>query len=219
MESVTTEHDKNQQQANPPVEEESKVDDEQKELDLVPKSELDKVVKESISRKERIKSLESKVDQLLEQRAKEKEDYKGLYETTRQRAEELEQKYESQTNAIAWNAKNTALRSEAQAQGILPQALDDLDAISHDDLVIETTSTGRFSVLGVKEKVQRLKSEKPHWFKSTKTRINSDTPDVTDAKVQAVTMEQLNKAKVDANKSGDWSQYEKLLRSYVAQNN
>jgi hypothetical protein len=138
-----------------------------------------------------------------------------LAELKQQEAESYREKYEGLTSTIVEDKKFSAVKTAAIQAGIRKDALDDLEFLSLEDVVIETTSTGRHNILGAEQFIAKLKTTRPHWFSSKTRGINADVPEVTGA--SKVTSQEIIKAENEARKSGDWAPVKKLYEQYTAQ--
>lgn len=115
--------------------------------------------------KKKVTELETRLGSAESERLREKGDYQALYEKEKQRADAAEQK---QKEVLGWAMETqrfNAVRTEAVAAGLKKEALGDLELLDlGNDVTVETTSRGRFIVNGAKERVEKLKTERSHWF-------------------------------------------------------
>lgn len=100
------------------------------------------------------------------ERLKAANDYKGLYETEKAKREASDKKLSDFTNWTIQTQRFNEVKVLAQAEGLKKEALSDLELIDMEDVKVETTSTGRFIVQGAKDRVEKLKTERPHWFQT-----------------------------------------------------
>lgn len=182
---------------------------------MVPKSELDRVLKDMHKYKATAKELESKVKTSEEQKLKEQEDWKEYAEIKEKEAQEAIQASDRLRESYVNEKKFSAIREAAMKAGIHQNAVSDLELLSLDSVVLEMTSTGKSNVLGADQFVSSLKTLKPHWFTSVKTNVNSSIPGVQSS--EPITAAQLVKASKDAEKSGDYTAYQNLNRQYQQQ--
>lgn len=84
----------------------------------------------------------------------------------RDKYEELLGENKNIRQTVASDKKFNAIEKFALEKGIRKEALEDLRMLDSDDVVIETTSTGRVNVLGASEFVDTIKESRPHWFKA-----------------------------------------------------
>lgn len=165
--------------------------------------------KEALELKARLKVEE-------DNKLKEKEQWKELYEkaeSERQKAEDHSKKLqESYINSQRFSA----LKSECQKLGILDSAARDLDMIDLEQVKFETTSTGRVNVLNAKEVAEDVKRTRPHWFgKPGVPSVNTSTPQVMGSG-EAMTYEQVMKLEQQWRKTKslqDEQAYKKALLS------
>lgn len=154
--------------------------------DMVPKKELEAVIKESIKRKQELADLKKQMDEsnkrlesFKTQGMKDKEMWKELAEQKEKEAKDLETKYSGLQNAIVRNEKFSALKTELYKLGIIPEALSDVGDDFIDMCEIETTSTGRHSVLNAKQVAETVKMKKPYIFgRPGNPNVNTTTPGV-----------------------------------------
>lgn len=110
---------------------------------------------------------QAKLAKAEEERLREKEDWKGLAEREKVRAEKLETDNKKLTDVFLRTQKYSAVKTAALEAGLLPEAMDDLDLLDIDGVTVEATNTGRYVVSGAKEFVEEIKGKKSHWFKKT----------------------------------------------------
>jgi hypothetical protein len=164
----------------------------------------------------KIAELEKQKDDARTNKLKEQEKFKELYEESEEKRLEAEEKANNLTDAIGIDKKYTAVKTKALQMGIRKEALDDLDLLDLDDLIVERTSTGRTTVLGVTEFVENMKITRPHWFGKKSAALNPGDPEVITSD-GTVTIEMVMKAEKGYKKSGDSTVYLKLLKQYKKQ--
>jgi hypothetical protein len=124
--------------------------------------------------KGRANELETRINELEEEKLREKENWKSLAERYKQDADKWKSEAENGKNLFANTQKFNAVKKVALEAGLLPEALDDLDLLNLEEVVVESTDQGRYAVHGVKEFVERLKTTKSHWFsKKQAPNVNS----------------------------------------------
>lgn len=148
-------------------------------VEMVPISELEKHVK-------MIKELEARENSAREAlKAREMSDlqknaeWQKVAEIKEKESIESKNKYNELKEAMVRREKYNALVQAALAGGILPEARGDLAHIDLKEMKIDTNDEGDFSVIGADKLVQKLKTLKPHWFKSLAPNINPTTPSAT----------------------------------------
>ena len=103
--------------------------------------------------------------------------FKALYEQEKSKRELAEQTAKRTRDTYIKDLKMKSIREEALKSGSHESAVDDLELLDHSLVEIETTSTGRYSVLGAKEFVDSIKEKRPYWFQDkTPPNINSGRP-------------------------------------------
>jgi hypothetical protein len=145
--------------------------DTQDEVKPVPKQVHDEVVQDLLKHKGTAKELEMKLQQIEREREqarldglKQKEEWQKVAQMKEKEAEELRQKLQKKDEMVSNYFKKSEVKAQAMKLGIRDQALQDLDLLPMDDVQLETTSTGKLNVLGADRYVEKLKTERPHWF-------------------------------------------------------
>jgi len=124
-----------------------------------------RAIDDMLDKKARLKEAEEKIAELERGKLQEKEEYKTLYEQTKADVDKWKTEAENGKKLFKHTQKYNAVKKAALESGMLPEALDDLDLLDLDSIVVETTDAGRYAVHGVKEFVEKLKTNKAHWFK------------------------------------------------------
>jgi seryl-tRNA synthetase len=178
------------------------------------KKELDKVLEDMHKFKNELKQTQGKLSELETERLKGAQDFKTLWEKSKAEKEEVVAERDTLKQAIFHTQKFDAVKTAALQAGILNEALSDLELLKlGDDVVVETTSHGRFLVHGAKEMVESLKKTKPHWFKKPGApNVNTGggaTSNDTPEELTALYMEEL--------RLKNQKKYKELLPTYVKQ--
>ena len=182
----------------------------------VSKAELEHALADLQKFKTRATELEGKAKKEEEARLRDTENWKKLYELKTQEAEEKDQKLNQIQESIVENAKFSAVKEAALKSGIRPEALGDLSLLGFRDVAIETTSNGNVIVLGADRFVEQLKTIRPHWFGKPAINLNGNIPGVT-GKGPIANESDLIKLSLEAQRSGDYTAYEKKLKEYRQQ--
>lgn len=185
------------------------------EVDVVPKSELQKVLNEVHSWKNKAKKYEETIKAKETDELKKREEWKKLAELKEQEAIDARKEADSIKSTLALEKKYGAIKEAAINAGLRKEALDDLYLLDFDDVQLETTSTGRINVLNTDKAIDRLKTLRPHWFASKKNPVNSDSPEVITG--DKVNLDQVLKAEENYKKSRsdkDYETYRELLLKY-----
>jgi len=111
-------------------------------------------------------ALAKELDNERQNKLKEQNNYKELWELEKNKRTQAEEKATRVTQSYFNGLKMSAIEQEAIKAGIHESALEDLSLLPNDIVQIETTSTGNAHVLGAKEFVDYLKEKKAHWFKN-----------------------------------------------------
>lgn len=102
---------------------------------------------------------------------REKEDFKGLAEREKARAEQAERERDEVKGWAHNSIKFDSVAQEAQKAGLSPNALEDLGLLDLEGVDVEVVKSpkgNRLQVSGAKEFVENLKKAKPHWFAQPK---------------------------------------------------
>lgn len=180
--------------------------------ELIPKKELERTLSDLHKYKQQAKELAEKQKNLELAQMREKQEWQKIAEVKEREAIEFREKYEAMQSAHVFDRKYSAVRDAALKAGIRAEAISDLELLPLNDVQIETTSTGRVNVLGVDDFIRKIKTTRPHWFGTSAARINSDTPEVVTGK--KATYEDLIAAEKEAKKTGDYSNYKKMLLEF-----
>ena len=128
------------------------------------KNDMHKYKREAQEAKEQRESYEAKLREIETEQQKSQGQYKELFEARDVAYGELEAKHKNFLNSVSEDKKLTAVREFAIKNNIRPEALDDLDMVALDSVVVENTDQGRQNVIGADHFVEKLKAAKPHWF-------------------------------------------------------
>lgn len=139
------------------------------------KEDMFRYKREAKSAAEERQKLQAELEKVQTDQMKQKNQYKELYEQASNKAQEVEQKYSRLQESLVINEKLKAIERAALKHGIRENALEDLSMLNTDDVIVETTSTGRVNVVGADEFVSKLKSVKSHWFAKSAPNINNST--------------------------------------------
>ncbi len=188
--------------------------------DMVPRSQLDRVLADMHTFKSEKKKLADALAAKERAELEAQDKWKELYEAEKARADKADETSTQLKDSFLNEKKFSALKTAAVTAGLRAEALDDLDALDLSDIVVETTSTGRTNVMGIEAKLQKIKTAKPHWFGGKSApKINGKTPitvdDGGDGKTE-ITIDQIRKAEKAAKKSGDKTEYYDLMEQYRA---
>lgn len=188
--------------------------------EVVPKTLYEKTRQDMLDFKNQVKELKATVDAMKVNTHKEKEDWKTVAELHEKTAKDLEQKYSGLKQSLIDEKKMAALTVEAQKQGINPASIPDLNMIDFDELIVETTSTGKILVSGQDKAIARLKTQRPHWFSKSVPNVNTNTPETGKPKSGTVTVADLNAAEAQYRKTkseADKKAYSDLIQKYKTQ--
>ena len=184
-------------------------------IEQVPKSELEKVLADMHRFKKAAQEKDLLLKKFEEQTLREKEDFKALADRYKAEAEEANEKLTKKEMAVLAREKHSAVRDAAIKAGILPSAVDDLDLFGFEGVVVEQDESGKVKVLGAEKYVQQLKQARGHWFGSASTNVNTSMPGITTDK--PVNESELVKLSLEAQKSGDYTQYKKAQELFLKQ--
>lgn len=180
--------------------------------DYIPKTEFKRVLSDMHKFKTRYRELESKLKERDMTELKKREEWQKLADHFEKESQQYREQFEGLQTALVRDKKISEVKNYAIKSGIRQEALEDLEILDMDDVQIETTSTGRYNVLGADKFVNRLKVNRPHWFGKTYTGVNTKDPEVV--KAESVSYEQIKKIADKARRTGDYSEYERALKKY-----
>jgi len=127
-------------------------------------------------REDELKALKAEIAQKKEQAMVENEQWKQLYEGAKVELDKSVQTNQELKGSIVHNYKLDRVKNVALKAGLLDVALNDLHLVDLDSVIVETSENGVPVVHGHDELVNKLKSEKPHWFKQAKVPTINNTP-------------------------------------------
>lgn len=180
----------------------------------------EQIKKDMHTYKQKNKEYEERLEALKLNGHKEKEDWKEVARIHEETAKDLKGKYEGLKQNLINSAKVAKLTEEAVKHGINPQALPDLELVDFDELVVETTSTGKILVSGQDRAIAKLKVLRPHWFSKSVPLINPTTPSTLPADGQPITVNDLDALLIQYKKTGsesDKQAYHAAIMRYKAQ--
>lgn len=184
----------------------------------ISKADFDRAMKDMHKFKAQAKTLEEKLKTRETEELKKREEYKTLYEQADKRAKEAEERDVKREEAFIGDKKFSALKIEAMKLGLRAEAMPDLELVGLDEIVAESTSTGKTNILYADKAAQRLKQLRPHWFDSNRPpKINTNSPGVVSG--ASITIKDVMAAENKA-KSGDpedQKAYLTLIRKFQAQ--
>lgn len=136
-----------------------------------------------------------------------------------QRADEAEGKLTVFSQALVSEKKMAAIKEAAIRAKVKPQMLDIIERLDYDDVIVETTSTGRVQVLGADKAIERVKMKWPDMFGTTPVSVSATSPETLPPTGQ-VSYDQLKAAQEKWSKSrskADEEHYKGLLIKFKAQ--
>jgi len=185
---------------------------------MISRAEFEKVMKDMHRFKSEAKTNAEKLKAKETEDLKKREEYKALYEREAQRAKELEEKDQKRDEAYVNDKKFSTLKAHAEKLGLRSEALADLELVGLDDIVAETTSTGKINILGADKAAERLKQIRPHWFESKSApKINANTPGVFSGASISVDDVLSAEKKAKSGKAEDVKAYEETVRKFRSQ--
>jgi hypothetical protein len=175
-----------------------------------------KMSRELARLKQEREELVNKLKQKEVQELKAKEDWQSIASQYEQEANDYKKRYSELRENLILDKKLSDLKTKALTYNIRKEAIDDLEMLDLSELQVETTNTGRLNVLGTESVLSRLKIQKPHWFNSQKSNLNTEHPSLnSDSKL---TLKDLREAEVKAKSSRDYSDYNKKVLQFKNQN-
>jgi hypothetical protein len=169
------------------------------------------------------KELEERLSKFETEKLTNEQNFKGLYERTKA---DLDKERERNQNLNKW-AVNTQrfneVKSLALTQGLLPNAVNDLARLEdiNEEVVVQVTDRGHFVVTGADSYVDRLKAEKPHWFKAAGApKVNSGGGGAPPKAPKALSPQDVIQAERDYKKGKiAKADYEDVYRKFVQSRN
>ena len=206
-----------EQEQQPPVEPaQAAVPEEQKPAEeMVSKAEFERVMADMHKYKSQARELATASNAEQERLLREGKRWEELAEMKAREAEEHKSEVTRIKDALVNDKKFGAVREAAMKAGLRPEAIADLELIALDKVEAETTSTGRINVLGVESLVNNIKLSRPHWFGATKTNVAGGVPNISQQGV--VSLQEINKLSLEAQKTGDYTTYSQKLKQYQQQ--
>lgn len=113
-----------------------------------------------------ISSLKAQLGDLQTKILEKDQDWKKIAEVKSAEVNDWKSKYEKSNKAFVGTQVFNAIQAKAMAAGIRPEAMPDLELLSHDGVGVEVTQSGRMIVSGAEEYVEKLKASRSHWFKA-----------------------------------------------------
>lgn len=177
--------------------------------------EKQKLLDELMSYKKKAREYETQLKSVKDNELKQQEKWKEYALNKEKEAQEALDKYEMVQQSIVDEKVFSSLREDARKMGIRDEALSDLELLDwKEKIMIEQTDTGKVNVMGTKSYIEQLKNSKPHWFKSGKSAISTDNPEVVNNESSTVDLDSLMNLKAKYKKSGDKKDYEAYLSAY-----
>lgn len=177
--------------------------------------EKQKLLDELMSYKKKAREYETQLKSVKDNQLKAQENWKEYALNKEKEAQEATERYENARQSIVDDKVFSSLKDDARKMGIRDEALSDLELLDwKEKIMIEQTDTGRVNVLGTKSYIEQLKNSKPHWFKSGKSAISTDNPEVVSNQSATVDLDTLMNLKKKYKESGDKKDYESYLSAY-----
>lgn len=149
---------------------------------------------------------------------KEEKRFEELAAAKEQEAKEAREEADRIKNSFLNEKKFSAVRLAAEKLGLRPEAVSDLEELDLDKVQVETTNTGKISVLGADKFAERLKTLKPHWFADkSKPNVNTNGTRVIEGGDGTVTIDDVIAAEKEGKKANDMTKYRELFKKYQQQ--
>lgn len=185
--------------------------------DFIPRSEFEKVLKELHQHKASARTATEQLEQRKIEDMKKNQQYEALANEYKEKLERAEAEKKRIIESDIQSRKYNAVKDSAVRAGIRKEALSDLDLVAMDNVVVETTSTGKINILGADRFVESLKAAKPHWFSSPQApSVNTDGVRV-DGGAGPITPQMILAAETEGRKTGDMSKYRELSKKFQQQ--
>lgn len=152
---------------------------------------------------------------------KQKEDFKTLYEKEKEMRLDAESKFRSTLESVVYNEKFKAASQALIKSGLKPEAIKIVARDELKDIVVETTSEGRFLVNGVETFVDYFKREHPYAFQQVQASNINGNGGVVSVESSQVTPAMILEAeslyKKDPNNREKKEKYLTLIAKYKSQ--
>ena len=181
-----------------------------------PTVDTDGIVKEMTEWKEKAKAFEKQLKEKAEQEMRSRNEWQKIAEMKDQELKAAIEREQRIKDGLVYEKKYSAVKEQAAKMGLLPTAVEDLNILDLSEVVVETTSTGRYNVLGADKFAEKLKTIRPHWFGANQPNVNTQSVRVTGSE-GPVTADDLVKADMEARKTGDKTKYYELFNKYKKQ--
>ncbi len=179
---------------------------------LVEMAKLDHALSDLHKFKTQVKELESKIESKDLQTLKEKEDWQKIAELKEVEADKYKTESTNIKESYLHDKKLSAVREAALKAGARPEAMKFIEGLSLDDILIETTSTGKVNALGADQFVGKFKTENSFMFG------NKEAPNLNTSTPKAVFEGEITiDAIMDAHRKKDMVTYNKLYGEYLKQ--
>lgn len=179
---------------------------------FVPKAELERVLQDMHKYKQQVKAYSEQLENAKMEKLKETNNWQEIAKVKEEEAVKAKEEADRLKSSFISEKKFSHIKEAALKQGLRTDAIQDLELLSFDDVLVETTSTGKINILGIDRYIQNLKMSRPHWFGSTKTVVNGSIPSTTTH--GTVTKQDLLKLSMEAQKSGDYTAYQNAMKTY-----
>ena len=128
-------------------------------------NDMHKFKREAKEYRAKMQEFQSKLEQVDIQKMEESSEHQKLAEHWKNQATQYKSELDNTTQAIVNEKKFSAIEREARKQGIRgDRYLNILTSFDTNDIIVETTSTGRHNVLGADVFVEQVKQEYPDLF-------------------------------------------------------
>lgn len=185
----------------------------------VSKAAFDKAMAELNDLKTKQTTYEEEKRALKEKEMRKNDDFKGLLKLREDEIKSLHDKNKNLTSGVVQREKMAKIREEASKQGLIPEALSDLNSLKWDHVVGAPDENEDLVFHGVSAAITSLKQTKPHWFKDATKNINPNLGKTIKGSGDdgKITTDDVIKAEQEAKKSGDKSNYYKIHEAYRKQ--
>lgn len=161
-----------------------------------------------------IETLQSQIDAINRKSLQEKEDFKGLYETTQSKLSEEMERNKKLQSAFLYSERHRAVFPALKKEGFRDDAQNLLDMLDLSDVDVEATSEGRFLVNGVDSWVESFKAKYPYAFAQKKAPLINTGTGGDRFTPQSMTPSRLLEIEAECKKTGDKAPYYSALAEY-----
>lgn len=136
--------------------------------------------------------LKTRLEALENAKKTEAGDFKGLYESTKAKLDEIEAEKKRLKDSMVLTQKHSAVQTALSKSGFKPEFMPLLDKETFDDVVFEMTNQGRMIVTGADNFVDQYRKKYPSAFEAAKAPVVNTGGGKDGGGPQELTIEYMN---------------------------